>query len=391
MAGETLIADLDDIYQTLFEKRLQSVWEKEFKHSEFAFERKLTNTGSARLARVEKIARTAVSTKSEGVPSSFTAHTTNYVEVTLEQFGVAVRITDIALNDTITGDMIKLSSDRIGMAMAEASDYRMQKEIANTSSRIRCGLDSDYIAHGTAASGTTTSLVGTSIAGVYADDFFNGSTITVLNGTNKGLSRKVTDFVGASGTFTTAAFPKAIDSTSEWVCHSISGIDGSFKLDSDSVLKTTSIAMSRGCKPISGQYMWILDAFARCDFFSDELFREQSINIPNSRFQNYSIGQWFNGQFLRTDQAYLENSSGAEDASTGTIIPISMIGAMSYSIARWSKGKGKTGMETFIINKPDHTNHDMSYVTLSAKMRFAPVVVNSEWIYSVACGYNRLY
>ncbi len=58
---------------------------------------------------------------------------------------------------------------------------------------------------GTATSGGATTLVNSSIASSYADDFFTAYSIYITAGTGIGESATVTDYTGSSGTFTFAA------------------------------------------------------------------------------------------------------------------------------------------------------------------------------------------
>lgn len=59
--------------------------------------------------------------------------------------------------------------------------------------------------------GSTTTAVAGSIAGVYADDHFNGYEVTIHDtSTGEDYVRAVTDFAGATGTFTFAALPVSV-------------------------------------------------------------------------------------------------------------------------------------------------------------------------------------
>jgi hypothetical protein len=82
---------------------------------------------------------------------------------------------------------------------------------------------------GTASSGSSTTLVDSGIADSYADDFFNGYDIYIEAGTGVGESATITDYTGASGTFTFAALSggSTPDSTSEYsIAKSTSAING---------------------------------------------------------------------------------------------------------------------------------------------------------------------
>jgi hypothetical protein len=66
-----------------------------------------------------------------------------------------------------------------------------------------------YSRRGLATSGTTTTLVDSNFVDE-PDDYFNDGTLFLLSGDNASESRKITDFVGSTGTFTVSAFDNAI-------------------------------------------------------------------------------------------------------------------------------------------------------------------------------------
>lgn len=68
----------------------------------------------------------------------------------------------------------------------------------------RAGFAAMQAVVGTASGGSATTLVDDTIAGRYADDYFNDWTIQVLDGTGRNAYATVTDYTGASGTFTAA-------------------------------------------------------------------------------------------------------------------------------------------------------------------------------------------
>ena len=67
---------------------------------------------------------------------------------------------------------------------------------------------------GTATSATPTTLVDSALAGTYADDYFNGWTLNIISGTGEDQSQTITDYTGATGTFTVASWTTTPDTTS---------------------------------------------------------------------------------------------------------------------------------------------------------------------------------
>ena len=75
----------------------------------------------------------------------------------------------------------------------------------------RIGFDGLKALSGTASGGSGTTLVDSSFANVYPDDYFNGQFINTLDGTGKNGYAVVTDFTGATCTFTVADWLSASD------------------------------------------------------------------------------------------------------------------------------------------------------------------------------------
>jgi len=68
----------------------------------------------------------------------------------------------------------------------------------------RAGFAAMQAASGEANAGSTTSLTDVSIANLYPDDYFNGWTIYVIDGTGRNSYAVVTDYAGVTGVFTVA-------------------------------------------------------------------------------------------------------------------------------------------------------------------------------------------
>ena len=75
----------------------------------------------------------------------------------------------------------------------------------------RIGFDGLKALSGTASGGSDTTLVDSSFANVYPDDYFNGQFIETLDGTGKNGYAVVTDFAGDTCTFTVADWLSASD------------------------------------------------------------------------------------------------------------------------------------------------------------------------------------
>lgn len=82
---------------------------------------------------------------------------------------------------------------------------------------------------GTAESGTSTSLTDSTIAGTYANDYFNGYTLKITDGTGEGQTATITDYVGSTGVFHFSgglSGGSTPDNTSQYrICRSTSVID----------------------------------------------------------------------------------------------------------------------------------------------------------------------
>jgi hypothetical protein len=65
-------------------------------------------------------------------------------------------------------------------------------------------FDEIHLDTGTATAGSETTLVNDSIANLYPDDYFSGQIIKIMDGTGRNSNASVTDYTGATGTFTVA-------------------------------------------------------------------------------------------------------------------------------------------------------------------------------------------
>lgn len=73
----------------------------------------------------------------------------------------------------------------------------------------------------TATGGSTTTLVDSKLAGKYADDYFNGFLIRTLAGTGSGQNLVITDYTGATGTFTFSTATAPDSTTTYRICKGV--------------------------------------------------------------------------------------------------------------------------------------------------------------------------
>ena len=371
---------LANAIQTFWDKGLLKVYIKTLKAGDFASQRKITNANTVRFARFEKFARPAKMAEG-GLPTPQT-FSVNYLEVSLDEYALAAQMTDWSMHDNAFGDLLAKTTERAGIAMAEGADYVTMKKMCTHAYRVPSGLDLSRRAKGTASSGSTSTLVCSTLAGAFADDDFNGSTLLVYEGTNKGIAREVYDFTASTCTFTFTGdlFPQANDSTSKFICWKRNGT--LVAPDTNTFLVMAAMAKSHGLKKPAGEVgvpILIPSSFLP-EFFKDTIFQTQQLNIPNNHYQDADVKKWGSFLLIQHDQPYVEDASaaGAEAETTGSRCLCPVIGVDSYSIARQSKGSGKFGLENFVVDQPDHTNMIMAYTTLGSKHRFGVEVINAE-------------
>jgi len=68
----------------------------------------------------------------------------------------------------------------------------------------KANFDKLTLIAGTANAGGATSITDADLAGLYANDYFNGQTVRIISGTGKTSYAVVTDYTGATGVFTVA-------------------------------------------------------------------------------------------------------------------------------------------------------------------------------------------
>ncbi len=136
-------------------------------------------------------------------------------------------VTGEAIHPNDKGDIDKLkrvanSGIRRFIAEAPQLGWNWMKRIMSISLKISTGS--------TATEGSATTLVDSDLADDYADDYYNGLILEVLGGTGAGETALVTDYTGASGTFTFSALSggSTPDTTTEYFIGHRYALDQSF-------------------------------------------------------------------------------------------------------------------------------------------------------------------
>ena len=134
-----------------------------------------------------------------------------------------------------------VAGDEDAQAPTVAADLALCKRIVNDGWRRFVGVRQRWnwmkplfeisLASGVdavASSSTTTTVVSSAIAGTYADDYFNTWGLRITSGDGNGQIRTITDYTGATGTFTVATWdtdPAADDTFSVAPAQCVDGDD----------------------------------------------------------------------------------------------------------------------------------------------------------------------
>lgn len=139
---------------------------------------------------------------------------------------VTVAMADDYFNNRLNSDSwTALSNDNKGRALIEAANrieaYRFHGSPAWPKQRLKWPrVPFSALQSGTAQSGSTTTLIDTSLANIdiYDPSEFVYAGLRIIEGTNEGYTRLVTAFNISTGQLTVGtAFPSAIDSTSQYM------------------------------------------------------------------------------------------------------------------------------------------------------------------------------
>ncbi len=257
------------------------------------------------------------------------------VSAAVAPLGDFIALSDIASKTSIDPN-VNSKVDIIGQQAGESIDYLVMKALATGINRRRADGDASYQKAGTAASGSTTTLVDTTVL-TQANDYWNGGRLIITAGTNYGEARLISDFVNSTGTVTVdGAFPKAIDSTSKYRIVVGTDLAGTDILDTITLRKAKrDVENAKALRYENGYWIMMLDPDLSYDFMGDPTWKDAAVYKDQvDSLYTGEIGKWLGIRMVGTTQLYRESVAGVEADGTGAVHLACLVGKECYGVVR---------------------------------------------------------
>lgn len=388
MAATSVVAsNLPPATQAWYDKLFLTTATETFRTQQFAQKRPMpANVGdTVKFSRyLPKSARTTALTETDDGGVEMTGLTTQEVSVTSYLYGdydIFSRYTEVF---SITPD--KEDKSKIyGNQMADSIDTILRNAVGPAIQRRRPDGDPNYQITGTAtATGTTTTLIDTTLL-TQADDWWNGAYITfTANTKNYGLTKKITDFVQSTGTLTWSGAVGVATGTSD--TYRIVSAKDTTALD---IITTSAI---RGVKfdlqnnkaltfP-GGYFSSILSPYASFDFSGDKTWTDASVYGKYNDLYTGEMGRWLGIRFVDASIWRRENNAGTVSA-TGDIHLVPFFGRECYGNVDIN---GQTMPKIYIRDWDQLGQKIPLFYSMGWQVGLGPVVLNGCWGIALVCG-----
>ena len=344
----------------------------------------------SRYMPLNKVTSPLDETDDGGIPlSSRQKFKTEEVSATAALWGDYVAISKLASITAIDKD-VSQKVDIIGQQAGESIDAYVLGKVGAGMLRRRADGDPTYQFNGTAASGSTTTLVtpdnaangSTGVSGT-----FNGGFLTIVGGTNYGQTRQISTSA-LSGTYVqtitvSSAFPKACDATSEFRVVVGTGIVSTDVLTTANIrLALRDLKRGKAMKAEKGYYIGLINPDIEYDFMGDTTF-VQAATYKDSVDSLYTgeIGKWLGIRFVGASQLMRESVAGVAD-DAGAIHVASILGKEAYGVIELEGQSQKIYIKT-----PEQLAQAIPmYSTCGWQVGFESKILNSCFSVNVLCG-----
>lgn len=287
------------------------------------------------------------------------------------------RLADLTSIDGPKNEKVDLLSDQAALSI----DTLVKNAVGLYISRVRADGDADYSVSGTADSGSATTLVDNALT--QADDFWNGGFLIITGGTNYGEVRQVSGFVAGTDTVTTAAFTKAIDSTSKYRLVVGTGIvSGDVITTANIRLAKRELKRNKAIRDANAYFTGLLDSDTDYDIFADTTFINAATYKDNvDSLYTGEIGKWLGVRFVETTIPYRESVAGAQ-SDTGAVFVVPIFGREAYGVIDLEGQPKKV-----YVKSPDQLGQPIPlYSTIGWEVGCGQKVLNGLFVCGIMCG-----
>lgn len=295
-------------------------------------------------------------------------------EATLQKYANAVRITE-EVELTALSPVLEAAVKELGENMGQSLNRLYRGALAKFLYPMRVDNSATYGKSCVATAGTTTTLTdATNLS--EAADFWNGGTVVITSGQNKGYSAHIDDFASGVITFS-PALKEACDAGDTFRVVTSTGITSTNVITCSAVERAVALLKYFNAPTYDGKYyIGIISPFVQYDFMQDSAWVNAHHYAQDTALFDGEVGRWGGVRWVEDTDPWLEAAGtiGTYDGN-GTVHQTPIFGRHSYA------GVGIEGVpDKLFIKKPgdqDTSNYINAYSMVAWRVYFVPVVLNA--------------
>jgi N4-gp56 family major capsid protein len=308
-------------------------------------------------------------------------------EATLQKYANAVKITE-EVELTALSPVLEAAVKELGENMGQSLNRLYRGALAKFLYPMRVDNSATYGKSCVATAGTTTTLTdATNLS--EADDFWNGGTVVITSGQNKGYSAHIDDFASGVITFS-PALKEACDAGDTFRVVTSTGITSTNVITCSAVERAVALLKYFNAPPYDGKYyIGIISPFVQYDFMQDSAWVNAHHYAQDTALFDGEVGRWGGVRWVEDTDPWLEAAGtiGTYDG-TGTVHQTPIFGRHSYA------GVGIEGVpDKLFIKKPgdqDTSNYINAYSMVAWRVYFVPVVLNALFGVTLVSGASTI-
>lgn len=308
-------------------------------------------------------------------------------EATLQKYANAVRITE-EVELTALSPVLEAAVKELGENMGQSLNRLYRGALAKFLYPMRVDNSATYGKSCVATAGTTTTLTdATNLS--EAADFWNGGTVVITSGQNKGYSAHIDDFASGVITFS-PALKEACDAGDTFRVVTSTGITSTNVITCSAVERAVALLKYFNAPTYDGKYyIGIISPFVQYDFMQDSAWVNAHHYAQDTALFDGEVGRWGGVRWVEDTDPWLEAAGtiGTYDGN-GTVHQTPIFGRHSYA------GVGIEGVpDKLFIKKPgdqDTSNYINAYSMVAWRVYFVPVVLNALFGVTLVSGASTI-
>ncbi|HOA84114.1 MAG TPA: N4-gp56 family major capsid protein [Thermodesulfovibrio thiophilus] len=295
-------------------------------------------------------------------------------EATLQKYANAVKITE-EVELTALSPVLEAAVKELGENMGQSLNRLYRGALAKFLYPMRVDNSATYGKSCVATAGTTTTLTdATNLS--EAADFWNGGTVVITSGQNKGYSAHIDDFASGVITFS-PALKEACDAGDTFRVVTSTGITSTNVITCSAVERAVALLKYFNAPTYDGKYyIGIISPFVQYDFMQDSAWVNAHHYAQDTALFDGEVGRWGGVRWVEDTDPWLEAAGtiGTYNAN-GAVHQTPIFGRHAYA------GVGLEGVpDKLFIKKPgdqDTSNYINAYSMVAWRVYFVPVVLNA--------------